>query len=373
MHPRTSSESCRANVSAPAAPSIAPDDTALSPAEFDGLIARACPVRAGAAFAVAVSGGGDSMALALLADAWARATGRTMRAVTVDHRLRTGSTAEADQVGAWLAARGIRHDILAWTDDKPPNGLQAAARAARYRLIGDWARRNGIAIVLLAHQLEDQAETLLMRLARGSGISGLAAMRGASTWDGLRLGRPLLSIPRARLRATLRELSQDWIEDPSNESPRFARTRFRRLVAALGARNLPARRMAELAEKFAKLDAHLQGEGRRFLGAAAEWRGAHYVTVDRVAYAALPDPLASVVLRQVLAAVSDRHLAPRSERLAHAVSRLCDGDYRTGFTLGYCRFDIRGGRIEVRPEAGRRRARGKSEVFGSFPPFSDAL
>lgn len=192
--------------------------------EFAALLAPLDPRRA---IAVAVSGGADSMALALLAAEWARAFGRCLVAVTVDHGLRAGSGAEANQVGAWLAEPWIEHTILRWDGEKPTSGIHAAARAARYRLMGAWCRAQGIEDLLVAHHRDDQSETMLLRLARGSGVTGLAAMAAVSERDGVRLLRPLLRVSKGRLIATLIARNQPWIEDPSNANPRFGRTHMR--------------------------------------------------------------------------------------------------------------------------------------------------
>jgi len=335
-------------------------------AEFGALIDAHCPLPAGAPVAVAVSGGGDSMALALLAHEWARATGRNLRAVTVDHCLRSDSGDEARRVGAWLAARGLAHDILVWDGEKPRAAIQATARDARYRLIGAWACRLGIRHVLTAHQLEDQAETFLMRMARGSGIVGLAGMRSVVERDGVRLCRPLLGVPRARLRATLRAAEQDWIEDPSNESDKFARTSYRRLVTALADRGAGAERIAALAGAFARLDALMDAAARRFLGEGAVRTGP-IVTLSRAAYMTLPEPVAARVLRDVLAEVGGRSQAPRGDRLTRALERLRapgteERAEKEAFTLGGCRIAADRRQIRVSPETGRRTARSEGRL-----------
>jgi tRNA(Ile)-lysidine synthase len=191
--------------------------------EFASLLHRLDP---GAHVAVAVSGGADSMALAVLSAAWATLKGRRVTALTVDHGLRPAAAAEAAQVGAWLATHGVAHQVLRWEGDKSAGGIQAAARAARYRLLTEWCRDAG-ADLLVAHHRDDQSETVLMRLARGSGRAGLAAMTAVGERDGVRVLRPLLGVPKARLIATLAERGQAWIEDPSNSNPRFARTQVR--------------------------------------------------------------------------------------------------------------------------------------------------
>ena len=172
--------------------------------------------------AVAVSGGADSMALLLLAKDWAPG----VAALTVDHGLRAGSTAEAAQVAAWCASRRIPHCVLAWTGRKPSSGIQEASRTARYELLTQWCRDRGYPHLLVGHHLEDQAETFLIRMQRGSGVDGLAAMPSTTARDGVRIVRPLLGVTPARLTAFLRAAGQPWIEDPSNDDPRFARPVF---------------------------------------------------------------------------------------------------------------------------------------------------
>jgi tRNA(Ile)-lysidine synthase len=330
----------------------------LGAADFARLIDAQCPIGADDAVAVAVSGGADSMALALLAHAWTQSTGRPMRTVTVDHRLRSDSGTEAAQVGAWLGARGLEHEILAWTGEKPTSGLQEAARAARYRLIAAWASTCGIRHILVAHHLDDQAETVLMRLARGSGMTGLAGMRSVTMLGGVRICRPLLSVPRERLRATLRAAGQAWVEDPSNGDAKFARTGYRRLNGLLGERGAGSEHIAAIAQSFARLDALMQAAARRVMGEGAVRLADGTVTLSRALYAALPEPVAARVLREILAEVGGQPLAPRSERLARAHARLSearlrDGDNPASFTLGGCQFRFHKGQVRVSAEAGR--------------------
>ncbi|MAG22807.1 MAG: tRNA lysidine(34) synthetase TilS, partial [Rhodospirillaceae bacterium] len=193
--------------------------------EFSALMKGLGPFEPEPCVAVAVSGGCDSMALALLAHDWAQGRGGQTVALSVDHRLRWESGAEARQAGRWLKARGLTHHILSWTGDKPRHGVQAAAREARYRLLFDWCRRHGVLHLLLAHHQEDQAETFLLRLGRGSGVDGLAGMAPLSEVPTMRLLRPLLDVPKARLVATLQSRGQEWVEDPSNRDLAYARVR----------------------------------------------------------------------------------------------------------------------------------------------------
>lgn len=217
---------------------------------FAALMAAAGrPVAEGERLAVAVSGGPDS--IGLLAAASAAFPGQVV-ALTVDHGLRAGSAAEAESVAAQCTARGIPHHVLHWTGDKPSADVQAAARAARYRLMLGWCRANAVPLLLTAHHLEDQAETLLMRLARGTGSAGLAGVRARRQQGGVDIVRPALSLHRAVLVGWAAGWAGGWatIDDPSNADDRFARTAVRRLLQREGAL-LPASALAATAAHLA--------------------------------------------------------------------------------------------------------------------------
>ncbi len=227
--------------------------------DFARLMAPLGPFEARPQLAVAVSGGADSLALALLAERWARARGGRIVALTVDHGLRRESAGEAAAVARWMKRRGIAHRILVWRGAKPGAGIQAAARAARYRLLEDWcaarARARGIVHLLLGHQREDQAETLLLRLERGSAAYGLAAMPAITERPGVRLLRPLLAVPRAALADFLRREGQAWIDDPSNRDRRYRRVHMR---AALGGDSALSKRIADSAAELGRTRAALE-------------------------------------------------------------------------------------------------------------------
>ena len=182
---------------------------------------------------VAVSGGGDSMALLHLYQRWAEQTGCNIAAVTVDHGLREGSKAEAAQVAAFCESAGIPHDILKWSGWDRTGNLQAKAREARYTLLAEWACLQGITGVALGHTQDDTAETFVMRLARKAGVDGLAAME--SQWDALGVTwvRPLWKETRAELRSYLQRHEIGWIDDVSNSDERFERVRVRGALATL--------------------------------------------------------------------------------------------------------------------------------------------
>jgi tRNA(Ile)-lysidine synthase len=212
------------------------------------------------AIVLAVSGGPDSIALMWLAARWRRALARGPRliAVTVDHGLRPEAAAEARGVKRLARSLDLPHRTLRWTGPKPRTGLPAAARAARYRLLAQAARTSGATHILTAHTRDDQAETLLMRMLRGSGIAGLAAMARESERDGLLLARPFLGISKSQLIATLRKAKVSFAEDPTNRDTSFTRPRLRTLMPVLAAEGGDTRNLVRLASRLARANAAVE-------------------------------------------------------------------------------------------------------------------
>ena len=210
--------------------------------------------KAAPAIVLAVSGGPDSIALMWLAARWRRTLARGPRlvAVTVDHGLRAEAKAEARDVKRLARALDLPHRTMRWTGAKPKTGLPAAARAARYRLLAQAARASGATHVLTAHTRDDQAETLLMRLLRGSGIAGLAAMARQSERDGVLLARPFLHVSKSQLIATLKKAKLGFADDPTNRDLNFTRPRIRTLMPVLAAEGGDTRNLARLASRLAR-------------------------------------------------------------------------------------------------------------------------
>jgi tRNA(Ile)-lysidine synthase len=221
----------------PAAISHVPADTDGTPIqtdEFARWMHRFAPFETRPRLVVAVSGGRDSMALAVLAHDWARACGGEIQAVTVDHGLREESGSEAVMVERWMRAHDIAHHVLRWESPEPGRASEASARQARYALLESFCREHGILHLLVGHHHADQIETHLMRRARNSGVAGLAGMAGIREFGHGRMLRPLLEVSRTRLTATLEARGQIWLEDPSNRDLQFERNRLRRVQPAAG-------------------------------------------------------------------------------------------------------------------------------------------
>ena len=253
---------------------------------------------------LAVSGGPDSTALLFLAARWAKSLKQKPQliAATVDHGLRKESKREAADVAKLAGKLGVPHRILNWTGKKPKSGIQQSARQARYALLSEAAKRAGATHIVTAHTLDDQAETVLMRMARGSGIGGLAGMARRSRLDGLVLVRPFLDIPKARLVATLKAAKIPYVEDPSNTDPKYTRARLRPLMTSLVPEGLDARRLGVLAARLRRADAALDGETERVIAAlGAEMAGQGAITLPAANFTKLPSEIALRVLGRAVA------------------------------------------------------------------------
>jgi len=197
---------------------------------------------------VAVSGGGDSVALLCLLADWAAEGGPAIEAVTVDHGLRPESAGEAKGVAQLCGDLGIRHTTLRWQGWDGRGNLADQARRTRYRLMSDWAVERGLQAVALGHTQDDVAEGFVMRLTRGAGLDGLSAMADRRViQNGVTLLRPLLQCSRAELREDLKRRGQIWVDDPSNDDDRFERARIRNALAVLEDYDLDPQRIAESA------------------------------------------------------------------------------------------------------------------------------
>lgn len=305
--------------------------------------------------AVAVSGGPDSLALTLLAAGWARERGGEVLGLHVDHGLRRESAEEARQVAAWLGARGVACRVLAWEGAKPASGVQAAARAARYALLEAACREGGYLHLLLGHHADDLAETAFMRAEMASGPAGLAGMAAIVERPGLRLLRPLLATPRARLAATLRAWGQPWLDDPSNRQPRFRRARLR------GEPGFDPAAWLAVATEAAATRAEADRELARFAaGVVRPDPALGLLDLNLDAWRSLPPGLADLTLARSILTVSGAAYPPPAAGVAELRARLCRGPGTVvRATLGGALLTTRqgGGRLLVMREAARARDR----------------
>jgi tRNA(Ile)-lysidine synthase len=332
-----------------------------APARSDLL----APLARESALLLAVSGGPDSVALMLLAARWPRrAAGVKIEVATVDHGLRENSRDEALQVGRWAGALGFDHRLLSWEGPKPATRVQESARAARYALL--CARAREIApecAVVTAHHADDQAETILFRLTRGSGVAGLAGMAGASTRDGVRLLRPLLDVPKAALEAICEEAGHPFMRDPANENTRFARARLRSLSATLGAQGLDRSALLRLGKRAARAES------------ALGWCACNARQAAVLAFDELETRLDAAALRGLPPEISLRLLggeiqrrggpAPRLDRLeraAEVVAQALAGGAPKRITLAGFSISVDERQVTITSAPPRSRGRAKAEA-----------
>lgn len=347
----------------------------VSLAEADALFADLVPARS---LILAVSGGPDSTALLVLAARWRAGIkrGPKLLAVTVDHGLRPESAREARAVKRLATRLGVRHRTLRWSGRKPATGVQEAARAARYRLLAAAAKAVGAHHILVAHSSDDQAETVLIRLFHGSGISGLAAMSRETPLNGLLVVRPLLDLPKSRLMATLAAVGTPYVADPSNRDPRFLRVRMRTLMPLLAAEGLTGERLARLAGRMRRADAAIEtavDQAAAALAVSAD-RTEGCIGYDAAGFFRLPEEVALRLLGRAIDAVGiegPAELAKLEALLAglQAAQTATDGvPRRVRRTLAGAQVTVAGGRIQVEPAPPRGRDARKARPGRSKAP-----
>ena len=307
---------------------------------------------------LAVSGGADSLALLQLYARWlGGAPSPPMTLVlTVDHQLRAGSGAEAEFVARHTKSLGLHHETLIWDEPKPLTGRAEAARDARYRLMSHRLAREPAAprAVVTAHTQDDQAETLLMRLARGSGVAGLAAMKAQRllpAQDGVALVRPLLGVSKARLEATLIAAGHTWVNDPTNADLRFERPRLRLGQAARHAAGLTNAALAQTAARLARADVALIAATDALEAAAVRADPGVSALIDLALFSAAPDELRVRLLDRLLRSLGGLSPPPRMSELEALAGRWLHLVRAT--TLGGCVIEPQDRTVSIFRETGR--------------------
>ncbi|NVO57179.1 tRNA lysidine(34) synthetase TilS [Rhodobacteraceae bacterium B1Z28] len=281
---------------------------------------------------VAVSGGGDSVALMHLLQGIAQRESARLFVITVDHGLRSEAAHEAKVVAEQAAQLGLSHETLRWGGWDGAGNLQDRARQARYSLLTDWARGKDISAVALGHTADDQAETVLMRLGRAAGVTGLAAMPFQRHRGGIELLRPMLGITRQRLRDYLTEIGVGWIEDPSNQDNRFDRIKAREALSNLEVLGIMPETLSRVAENLAQAREALALFAQESARKVARVEAGD-ILVDRVGFAALPDEIRRRILVGAVLWIAGRGYPPRQTAIDQAEEALLHG--RAG-AIGGC-------------------------------------
>ncbi len=280
-----------------------------------------------------------------LAHNWTRVWGVRLRVVTVDHGLRPESADEAAMVAGECATLGWPHTTLRWHWDGAGNKMDAARRG-RLALIDEW--RGALSHILMAHTRDDVAETFLMRLARGSGVDGLAAMSARRQVGGMQVLRPCLDIGRAELRHYLTVLKTPWAEDPSNEDPAYGRVRMRRLLSELQAEGLGSDTLADTAARLRDDRVALAMRAATIWDAVGRQSGWGGLMLAPDWYEQVETATQRRLLSAMMRFVSGAEYAPRAEALEGLRDRLVSGG---GGTLHGCEVIHHRGRVLMFREA----------------------
>jgi tRNA(Ile)-lysidine synthase len=329
---------------------------AITPARIERLFA---PLAGARGIVLAVSGGPDSTALLLMAASWAQGNGRPrIDVATVDHGMREGSRAEAEAVGALAKRIGLAHRSLEWQGPKPKSRIQERAREARYQLLRAYAREIGADYIVTAHHADDQTETVLFRLLRGSGIAGLRGMRSLAVKGDLTLARPLLALRKSDLIAYCRSAGESFTSDPSNVDPRFKRTHLRRLADLLAAEGLGVSEIERLSRRAARMEAAVAAQTKAACGRLGWSQSA--MARDAKALFSEPMEIAMRLIAGEIARIGAKMLGELRldalEALAQALSEAAAKGEPLRVNLGGVDVRLRAdGGLTFRPESPRRR------------------
>ena len=319
---------------------------AISDKYFAELMEQFAPYENNPYLAVGVSGGSDSMALCFLVSRWVKANCGKVLALTVDHGLRVESSDEAKTVGLWMEKLGIEHKILPWVGDKPKSAIHETARQARYELLSEECKSRSIKHLLVAHTQDDQAETVIMRLCKGSGPDGLAGIPASRNINNIRLIRPLLGVSREALIATCRGAQLSWVDDKSNYSDVFTRARIRKIIKLLEPEGLTRETLAATATRCASqkiLSEYLVSD---FINKHVSVYPEGWCKVSVAGLLEAPRELLVKVIGQLAMSIGGNERLPKLYKLEIAADRILSG-VRKMWTLGGCLFFIRKGELYV--------------------------
>lgn len=308
--------------------------------------------------AVAVSGGSDSMALALLLHEWCITQKKTLIALTVDHGLRENSASEAKRVKDWMRAKNISHHILTWSGLKPDADIQNEARKARYHLMGQWCADNDVKYLCVAHHKEDQAETFLMRLFRGSGIDGLSAMDTKASFPVEDFDnkyplicRPLLDISKQRLIDTLCQFKQTWVDDPSNENDSFTRIKTRNLLKSTDIEGFNSERLSQTAKRIRRVRSLLEDMTIKAESDYAKHYDLGFTILNLSFLENTHEEISLRLLSTILKKISGGQYAPRLIKLENLFENLKASDFMGQTIYGVVVFPVNENEIAFVREA----------------------
>jgi len=327
-----------------------------NPLQADDISQLFLPLNSFSKIALAVSGGADSTCLLVTFADWRVRSGWTgqCEVLTVDHQLRPESRQEACFVQALCAASGLPCTVLDWSGEKPSSGVQEAARDARYRLIADHIATSGAEVLLVAHHRDDQAETFLDRLTRGSGLAGLSSMAQDERNGpfGLRLIRPFLDVPKEQLIATLKDREQRWCEDASNANLKYKRSRLRTISSLLAAEGLSADRISTTVRQLRRARTALDAALAQIFMEHVEEHSAGPLRINSLAYSDQAEEFRLRLLIAMIERVTGQAHQPKLRQI-EALDQWILSQKTGRKPLGGAMFELKDPAILVWKEVGR--------------------
>lgn len=332
------------------------ESTPLTTKEFQEIMS-AMDIGCSKKVAVAVSGGSDSMALTLLLNQWCANQDIHLTALTVDHGLRENSALEAQQVAKWLSVKNISHNILEWQGIKPDTNIQDHARKARYELMGNWCMDNNVDHLFLAHHMNDQAETFLIRLLRGSGVDGLSAMEKSTIFPfnkmsnkTLKILRPLLEVESGRLLETIQAANQDHIEDPSNLDEKYTRIQIRSLLNETEIEGLNAHKLSSTSTRMRRVRSLLEEMTSKAESDFVSYNSFGYASIVKNNISELHEEIGLRLLSKVIKTVGGNTYAPRHKSLEKLFENLKETKFPGQSLAGVLVFTLTGHEIVITRE-----------------------
>lgn len=295
------------------------------------------PQSCGDKIVVAVSGGADSMALVRLAKIWADKYNKQIIGLTVDHQLRSESFGETKKVLKWLENIDVKAHILTWEGSKPNANIELVAREARYNLLFDFCKKNNIKTILLAHQKDEQAETFLLRLARGSGVYGLSAMKEVNYRQNIALVRPLLDFSKKQLINYNKSVNQEWVEDSSNQNEAFERVKIRKFLPKLKDISIFLDTLTKTASRMQRAAEALEFYAQALIKENVVFYDEGYAKVNWDKILNAPEEISLKTIANLTQILGGNIYPPRFERLFRLYKALQAFDFK-GATLCGCLF-----------------------------------
>lgn len=293
--------------------------------EFFKLFEELGPYEERPEIAVAISGGADSLALTLSINDWIKGRGGIVYGLTIDHQLRQESAEEAETVGKWLKCYNIQHFIMKANISQEGN-LAAKARSERYKLLTEWCKKSKILHLFIAHNLDDQAENLVIRAIRGSGIDGLSHIKHISYHNGVRILRPFLSVSKESIKAFLIEKSQNWVEDPTNINQEYLRPRVRSFLNSnyLEESGLIKKRFKDVSFHLSEANKIIHNLVYDFIAKEVSISNSSYIRVNYNSFLKLEKVIALKVIANLLTIVGKLQYPPRLKSLNNLYQLLAD-------------------------------------------------